>query len=104
MYKMHYFSNKFSKIAKRRGLSAASPLTFFSGDLKLHDLVKLCFSNWLWWNRNLKIIYVYDVISVTSSSLRCRKTSPKERHKIFPFWTPPNQNFWLRQYSYISLL
>jgi len=39
---MRYFINKFSKIAKRWGLSAPStPLTFNLGDLKLHDLAKL---------------------------------------------------------------
>jgi len=38
---MHYFSNKFSKIAKRWGLSALNPLTFDIGDLQLRDLAKL---------------------------------------------------------------
>jgi len=33
---MHYFSNKFSKIAKR-------PLVFNFGELKLRNLAKLCF-------------------------------------------------------------
>jgi len=42
---MHYFSNKFSKIAKRRSnsLCPQRPLTFDIGDLKLRDLAKLCF-------------------------------------------------------------
>jgi len=49
MSKMHYFSNKFSKIAKRWELSAPRrPSTFDFGDLKLCDMAKLCFSNWLW--------------------------------------------------------
>jgi len=39
---MHYYNNKFSKIAKRWGLDATSaPLTSDFGDLKLHDLPKL---------------------------------------------------------------
>jgi len=41
MSKMHYFSNKFSKIGKRWGLSAPSAsLTFNLGDLKFRDLAK----------------------------------------------------------------
>jgi len=41
---MRYFINKFLKIAKRQGaLRLNHPLTFDDGDLKLHDLVKLCF-------------------------------------------------------------
>jgi len=48
MSKMHYFSDKFSKIAKRWVLSAPQrPLIFDFGDLKLRDLVKLWFSNGL---------------------------------------------------------
>jgi len=45
MFKMRYFSNKFSKIAKRWELSAPSAsLPFDIGDLKLRHLVKLwCF-------------------------------------------------------------
>jgi len=40
MSKMHYFSKKFSKIAKRIVLSAPSALTlnFNIGNLKFHDL------------------------------------------------------------------
>jgi len=44
MFKMHYFSNKFSKIAKRfplPGLSAPQRLLAFNnGDLKFRDLAK----------------------------------------------------------------
>jgi len=43
MSEIQYFSNKFSKIAKRWGLSDAAPLTFDVGDPKLHDLIKSCF-------------------------------------------------------------
>jgi len=41
MFKMHRFSNKFSKIAKRLGISPQRSLTFNIGDLKLRDLIKL---------------------------------------------------------------
>jgi len=40
MSKMHYFSDKFSKIAKRWGLSAPSHLTFSIDDPKLRNLAK----------------------------------------------------------------
>jgi len=44
MSKLRYSNNKFSKIAKRWWFSAPSA-TFTSdlGDLKLRDLLKLCF-------------------------------------------------------------
>jgi len=42
----------------------------------------------------------YDVISVTSKLLRYQNTSWNKHHKIFPFWSPPDQNFWLRQWFY----
>jgi len=42
MSKMHYFSHKFSKSAKRWGLYASKrPLTFGIGDQKLSDSGKL---------------------------------------------------------------
>jgi len=43
---MHYFKNKFSKIAKRCGSPSLTPLNvqmFDCGNLKLLDLAKLCF-------------------------------------------------------------
>jgi len=33
-----------------------------------------------------------DVITITSPKIVTKITS-----KFFPFWLPPNQNFWLRQ-------
>jgi len=42
MSKMHYFSNKISKIAELEGRSPV-PLDFDFGDLKLCDLAKLWF-------------------------------------------------------------
>jgi len=48
MSKMHCFSNKFSKIAKHWGQRDSS---FDFGDLKLRELIKLRFSNWLWRSR-----------------------------------------------------
>jgi len=41
MSKMHCFSNKFSKIAKRWELSDSAPLNLQYWDLKLRDLAKL---------------------------------------------------------------
>jgi len=43
MPKMHYFSNKFSKIAKRWGFCTPRPLIFDFSDLKLRDVAKFCF-------------------------------------------------------------
>jgi len=53
MSKMHYFKNKFSKIAQRWWvLRLQRPLTFDLGDLKLRVIWPNCgFANWLWWNR-----------------------------------------------------
>jgi len=42
MPKIHYFSNKSLKIAKR-GAKGAKPLIFDFGDLKLRDVAKFCF-------------------------------------------------------------
>jgi len=43
MPKIHYLSNKFSKIAKRWGLSDPQrPLIFDFGDLTLGDVAKFC--------------------------------------------------------------
>jgi len=44
MSKMHYFSNKFSKIAK----------IFDCGDLKLRDMAKFCFFKLIMTNSNFK--------------------------------------------------
>jgi len=71
MPKMHYFSNKFSKIAKRWVLTAPQrPLIFNIGDLKLRDLTKLWFFIWLWQNwtsKNQLWRYFCDVIAITSA-------------------------------------
>jgi len=48
---MHYFSNKFSKIAKRWGRSL---LIFNIGNLALCDLAKLCFFKLIMTISNLK--------------------------------------------------
>jgi len=41
MSKMHYYSNKFSKVAQRWGaFRHQRPLTFNIGDLKFRDLAK----------------------------------------------------------------
>jgi len=80
MSKMHYFSNKFSKIAKRWGLSVLSaPLSFDIGGLSLCDLAKLCFFKLIMAKSDIRKIS-YDVVSVTSSQLITEK-----RYKNFPF-------------------
>jgi len=67
---MHYFSNKFSKTAKRWGSPSQAPfLTFDFDDLKLRDLAKLWCFKLILTKSNLKI--QYDVNEVTSSLL-CR--------------------------------
>jgi len=54
---MHYFSNKFSKIAKRWGLSTPQhrPLTFNISGLKFHDLAKKWFLKLIMTKSNFKI-------------------------------------------------
>jgi len=89
MSKMHCFS-KFSKNAKRWGLSA--PSAHFC-DLKLRDLPKFMV---------FQTDYVSLKISVMTSLLRHLKTLPKYRYRIFAFWALPIQNFWLRQYSIVA--
>jgi len=39
-------------------------------------------------------------IVMTSSPLR----HPNNVTKFFPIWAPPNQNFWLRQWSWVNNL
>jgi len=52
---MHYFNNKFSKIAKRWELSAPSaPLIFTFGELKLRNFAKLCFFKLIMTKSNFK--------------------------------------------------
>jgi len=68
MSKMHYFSNNFSKIVKRWGLSAHPPLTFDIDDLKLRDLANLWFFKLIMTKFNFTKIS-YDIISVTSRKI-----------------------------------
>jgi len=72
MSKMHYFSNKFSKIALR----PQRPLTFNIDCLKFCDLAKFIVFPADYDEIELQK-YSYDVISVTSAPLLHRKTSPK---------------------------
>jgi len=74
MSKVHYFSIKSSKNRQAMG-GSLPPFSFDIGDLKLHDLAKLSFSNWLWRNRTLKTSIM---------------TSFQWRH------------FWLRQWSLLQ--
>jgi len=69
MFKMHYFSNKFLKIAKRWRLPALNDPAFDLDDLKLYDFANCSFSNWLWRIRALKNQlwrHSSDVIVITS--------------------------------------
>jgi len=55
MHNMYYFSNNFSKIAKRWGLSAPQrPLIFNFGELKLRNLAKLWFFKLIMMKSNFK--------------------------------------------------
>jgi len=56
MFKMHYFSNKFSKIAKRWGG------TFNIGDLKFRDLAKLWFFKLIMTKSNFKKNFVVNSV------------------------------------------
>jgi len=58
---MHYFSNKFSKIAKR----CSSPPPALFGELKLRNLGKLWFFKLIMTKLNFKKSINYDVILVT---------------------------------------
>jgi len=79
MIKMHYFSNKFSKIAKRWRLSAPS---VSSSSILVTWSYVICpncgFPSWLWRNRTSKISY--DAISVTSSPSRHQNNVTKNFH------------------------
>jgi len=84
MSKMHRISNKFSKNRQALGtLRLQSPLTFHIGDLKLHVLTKLWIFKLVMKKSNFKKIS-YNVILVTSSSLRNQKLTKITSQKIFP--------------------
>jgi len=71
---MHYFSNKFSTIAKRWGLSAPQRLlTFNIADLKFRDG---SFWSWLWRIKLQNII-------MTSFQWRHHHNVTEKRHKKF---------------------
>jgi len=54
MSEMQYFSNKFSKIAKRWGSPPPAPVNLRFGALKLRDLAKLCFLKLIMTKSNFK--------------------------------------------------
>jgi len=75
--KMHCFSNKFKKSSSTVwALRSKRPLTFNIGDLKLRDVAKLWIFKLIIKKSNFKKIS-YDIILVTSLSLRHRQISPK---------------------------
>jgi len=79
---MHYFSNKFLKIAKR----PQRPFIFNTGDLKLRDLTKL-----MVFQTDCDEIELEKKLVMTSSPLR------QPNNVTIFFILLPNQNFWLRQ-------
>jgi len=89
MPKMHYFSNKFSKIAKHCGLTAPQrPLIFNIGDLNYVIWLNCGFSSWLWRNRTSKNqlwCHFCDIIAITSAKWRHQNNVPKIFHFGPPF-------------------
>jgi len=75
MPKVHYFSNKFSKIAKRWGLCDF-------GDLKLRDAAKFCYFKLITTKSNFKKSVM------TSFWWRYGYYVTEKRHKIFPICSP----------------
>jgi len=78
---MYYFSNKFSKITKRR------LITFDFGDLKLLELDKFWFFKLIMIKTNFKNQlrrHFSDVITITSPKKVTKITSQN-----FLFWAPP---------------
>jgi len=77
MSKMHYFSNKFSNIVKRWGLSAPMqrPLTFNIDDFKLRDLATLWFFKLIMTKSNFKKTVI------TSFQWRHRHYITEKRHQ-----------------------
>jgi len=106
MSKMHYFSTEFFKIAKResrqtlKSLEAFRPqlsLTFDFGDLKLHDLAKLCFFKLTMTKSNFK--------KSVMMSFQWRyyhyvlEKRHQTTHKIFHFCPPPSP---IKSFGYTS--
>jgi len=99
MSKMHYISNKFSKIAKHWGFPSPAPLNLQYWWLKVQ-----------WFGQIVVFEADYDEIKLqnifmTSFQWRHHRYVTKKRHqnnvtKILPIRASPNQNFWLRQWSW----
>jgi len=84
---MHYFSNKFSKFAKRWGSPPPTSLNLQCWWPEVPWFGKIVF--FLADYGEIALQKSYDVISVPLSSLRYRKTTPKQRHNFFPTWALP---------------
>jgi len=89
MSKMCLATN-FQKLPSERHSAPIVPLTPDFGDLKLRDLPKLRFFKRIVTNSNFKKSVM------TSFQLRHHYCVTKNRHQTR---APPNQNFWLRQWT-----
>jgi len=83
MPKIHYFSNKFSKMSSAGNSPPQRPLIIDFGDLKLCNVGKSYFFKLIMTKSNFKK-------SVTHGHYFTEK-----RHKIFPFWIPSPQSKFL---------
>jgi len=78
MYKCTILVTYFQKNLQAQGaLRPQRPLTFNIGEPKFRDMAKLYFFKLITYMTKSNFKNSYDVISVTSSQLRHRKTSPK---------------------------
>jgi len=104
MFKMHYFSNIFSKISKRWGLSSPQrPLISNIGDLKLRDLAKL------WFFKLIMMKSSFKRSVMTSFQWRRRYYVTEKRHhsnltKFFHFVPSPQSKLLSRPVYKTSLV
>jgi len=97
MSKMHYFRDKFSKIAKRWGLSApsaASPSLLMTWSSVIWPKIVVYEANY---DEVELQKYSFNVISVTSPKNVTEKRHQNDVIKLFSNLGLFNQNFWLRQ-------
>jgi len=95
MPKIHYSSNKFSKVIKPGGSPPPAPLSlqYWCPEVRWFDQIVIFQADC----DEIELQKIsYDVIFATSSLLRQSNDVTKITSQNFLFWTP-NQNFWLRQ-------
>jgi len=95
MSKMHYFSNKFSKITKPLNLQHwwlevlwFGQIVVFEADYDKIKLQNIVMTSFQWCHHH----YI---------TKKCHQNNVT---KIFPILTPPNQYFWLHQWSWVNNL